>query len=153
MVSKQAYFWPIGRVPDRIPLPYRSPTSMVNLRPQQAATTSTSLILVPSDRPDFSTTAVRVNSEAIVDGGDMQYSRSPRQLCLNNSFSHVGKHRHRYPRLNMNSASASDWRAKRVGLDVDRPIIVRSLPLFASLWKTLYSATNWRLVYVCEFRI
>ena len=66
---------------------------------------------------------MRVNSEAIVDGGDMQYSRNLRQLCLNNSFIHIGKYRHRCPHLNMNPASASDWRAKRFGLDIDRPII------------------------------
>jgi hypothetical protein len=34
-----------------------------------------------------------VNSEAIVGGGNTQYSRSPRQLCLNNTFPDIGKYR------------------------------------------------------------
>ena len=43
--------------------------------------------------------------------------------CALITLSHVGKYRHCCPRLNMNPASASDWRAKRFGLDIDRLII------------------------------
>ena len=44
-------------------------------------------------RPEFSTTTMRVNSRAIVGSGDTQYSRSPRQVQLNSSFPDVGKYR------------------------------------------------------------
>ena len=43
--------------------------------------------------------------------------------CALITLSHVSKYRHCCPCLNMNPMSASDWRAKRFSLDIDRPII------------------------------
>jgi len=80
---------PIPLLPPGSPLPTIT-VSSVDSDPQQAATTSTSQMLLPppSDRLDSSSTSTQVEPDAIVGGGDRQYSR--KQLRLNNAFHDIG---------------------------------------------------------------